>query len=581
LTLQKFKEKMDFQKVAQLKSEIKKKPQDFEKLFELASTFIVSGEIKSALECLKKIRKIIPKDASLLNLLGSLYAQIGETEKVEDCFKQAVSFNPSFNEAIFNLALLYYYRNQFDKAVELFLRVIEINPQDAEAYNDLGVIYFQQGKNQKAKETFKKALKFKSDYKEALYNLIEIYLKEKDWENAQTVLSKLISLEPENKKLQTLSNQLKKECANKKSVPFEKKLNIGFVSTWFDHSQAYVTKALQEVLAKEHNTFIFARQGDVFGEAKLETKGFWEVPNLFTYPHYQIPAEVLANWIEKNELDAVIFNEEYDWNLVVTAKEKGAKVFTYLDYCKDDWKENMGWYDGVLCSTKRTFDLIKNLCPSYYIGWGIDTAVFTPQNIKEKYTFFHNAGWLGINYRKMTPAVILAFEAVSRIKPEYTLLLHSQVELEKFPPEIAKIVKQNRNITFEQKTVSPPGLYHSGKIYVYPSKLEGLGLTVLEALSCGLPVIATDTAPMNEFVKDGFNGFLVKVAKRITCLDEISFKEEIVNLNDLAEKMFLLGSDENLFIKLSQNARQDVLKNYQWQDKIKKLCQIVEEVVAR
>jgi len=34
-----------------------------------------------------------------------------------------------------------------------------------------------------------------------------------------------------------------------------------------------------------------------------------------------------------------------------------------------------------------------------------------------------------------------------------------------------------------------------------------------EALACGLPVITTDNAPMNEFVQDGVNGKLVKVKR--------------------------------------------------------------------
>ena len=51
-------------------------------------------------------------------------------------------------------------------------------------------------------------------------------------------------------------------------------------------------------------------------------------------------------------------------------------------------------------------------------------------------------------------------------------------------------------------------LYNQAALFVYPSFFEGFGLPVLEAMSCGLPVIATDTSsipevyPNKEFLLD-------------------------------------------------------------------------------
>jgi hypothetical protein len=47
---------------------------------------------------------------------------------------------------------------------------------------------------------------------------------------------------------------------------------------------------------------------------------------------------------------------------------------------------------------------------------------------------------------------------------------------------------------------------------LYPSRWEGFGLTMMEALHAGVPVIATDGWPMNELVAHGFNGLLVEAA---------------------------------------------------------------------
>ena len=94
-----------------------------------------------------------------------------------------------------------------------------------------------------------------------------------------------------------------------------------------------------------------------------------------------------------------------------------------------------------------------------------------------------------------------------------------------------------------------------GSSLVFPSKLEGVGLPLLEGMACGLSAIATDAPPMNEFVQDGYNGFLVKVAQKLTRLDNIAFPEEIVDIHDLTIKMQKLAHDNKLQIFMSDNSR--------------------------
>ncbi|MFA5032166.1 MAG: glycosyltransferase [bacterium] len=360
-----------------------------------------------------------------------------------------------------------------------------------------------------------------------------------------------------------------KKCSNK--------LNIGFISLWFERGQAYVTKTIRDALSEEYNTFVFARNGGTPENPSLKTKGEWEVSNLTTFNQYLIPHNIIAKWIDDNNIGMIIFNEEYDWNLIIFCKQKGVKIITYLDYYKEDWKPYMKLYDMVLCSTKRTFDLVKDFCNAHYIGWGTDTELFMPKKEKAQYTFFHNAGWVGINYRKMTPAVILAFDAISKYNPHFSLLIHSQIGLEKLPLEIVGIVQKNERITYCVGTIPLPGLYHKGLIYVYPSKLDGLGLSLIEALACGLPAITTNAPPMNEFVKNKHNGLLVEVANKVVREDNIAFPEEIVNLNDLAIKMNFLANNPRLVEKMSKNARKLVCEKFDFNTLKRNLLRVMKE----
>ncbi|MFZ4411711.1 MAG: glycosyltransferase [Bacteroidales bacterium] len=54
-----------------------------------------------------------------------------------------------------------------------------------------------------------------------------------------------------------------------------------------------------------------------------------------------------------------------------------------------------------------------------------------------------------------------------------------------------------------------PGIYSSADLLILPSKFDTFSCVVLEALSCGLPVIAYNTKGPKDIIEDNKNGFLV------------------------------------------------------------------------
>ncbi|MEO0743761.1 MAG: glycosyltransferase family 4 protein, partial [Pseudomonadota bacterium] len=54
-----------------------------------------------------------------------------------------------------------------------------------------------------------------------------------------------------------------------------------------------------------------------------------------------------------------------------------------------------------------------------------------------------------------------------------------------------------------------PKYYQALDIYVAPQRWEGFGLTPLEAMACGAPVVATRVGAFEELVADGQTGTLV------------------------------------------------------------------------
>ncbi len=54
-----------------------------------------------------------------------------------------------------------------------------------------------------------------------------------------------------------------------------------------------------------------------------------------------------------------------------------------------------------------------------------------------------------------------------------------------------------------------PSFYRGAKIYLALTQYETFGYTILEAMSCGVPVVACDSGAVKELVEDGVNGRLV------------------------------------------------------------------------
>lgn len=54
-----------------------------------------------------------------------------------------------------------------------------------------------------------------------------------------------------------------------------------------------------------------------------------------------------------------------------------------------------------------------------------------------------------------------------------------------------------------------PELLRENDIFCMPSRSESFGVAALEAMACGLPVIASNVGGLKDIITDGFNGYLL------------------------------------------------------------------------
>lgn len=91
-------------------------------------------------------------------------------------------------------------------------------------------------------------------------------------------------------------------------------------------------------------------------------------------------------------------------------------------------------------------------------------------------------------------------------------------------------------------------LYQNATIFVLPSHYEGLPTTLLEAMSCGLPVVATAVSGNLDVIESGKNGILVPIKSP----------------DKMAEAVSSLLNDENLRTELGIAARKTIEEKFTW-----------------
>lgn len=341
-------------------------------------------------------------------------------------------------------------------------------------------------------------------------------------------------------------------------------MNIGFVSTWMERGAAYVTKAYVDALKDNNDVYVYARGGEKF-EIGNPNWDFSYVTWGYRLGGSNIDKSHFKQWILDNKLDIIFFNEQQSVEILYYIKKEMPDVIigAYIDYYKEDMLEDFNIYDFLICNTKRHYSVFEDHPQSYYVPWGTDTDLFVPQkkNKSDKITFFHS---VGMSTRKGTDALLDVFMNTD-IHKKSNLIIHCQLDFEAVY-QLNKKELENYNITVIEKTVTAPGLYHLGDVYVYPTTLDGLGLTLYEALACGLPVVTTDNGPMNEVINTE-NGYLVKVEEYHSRADAYYWPLSFVSKESLYEALDYYVKNNHRIEEFSEKARASAVENWEWADR--------------
>jgi len=176
----------------------------------------------------------------------------------------------------------------------------------------------------------------------------------------------------------------------------------------------------------------------------------------------------------------------------------------------------------------------------------IDTAYFCPPKQPPSdptilFTGRYNDG------RKDISVLIRALSIIRRHIPAAKLILIG----EDMPAERISFLIHHLGLS-DAVEILPPmerrklrEYYQSAQAFAIPSRQEGLCISGVEAMSCGVPVVSTMCGGPESYVEDGKSGFLVPVHDHAT----------------MAERLRQILSDRSLSNELSNNARRFVLEH--------------------
>jgi glycosyltransferase involved in cell wall biosynthesis len=150
---------------------------------------------------------------------------------------------------------------------------------------------------------------------------------------------------------------------------------------------------------------------------------------------------------------------------------------------------------------------------------------------------------------KSIDVLIKSMKEVIATEPKVTLILAGDGYLREYLVELTQELKLSDNIIFwgqlvnEQKRL----LYNASDVFILPSKSEAFPIVILEAATCGLPIIVSDIDRIKSIITDDQNGLT------FLCGDS----------HDLSKKIISCIKNDELRKRLGSTAREGV-KQYDW-----------------
>lgn len=218
-------------------------------------------------------------------------------------------------------------------------------------------------------------------------------------------------------------------------------------------------------------------------------------------------------------------------------------------------------YEKINLFVRKIID-VKNIKRATYI---ISNSVYTQLNVYKTYGIASEVYYLGVDdsfftikedKKDIDILFIGSYHPVDGYQYLEQALKNMKIKLK------TKVVAIEDGWIDQEKEIRD--LYQRSKIFVALAENEPFGLSVLEAMACGIPVIAFDEGGYKETVMHNKTGYLISK-----------------NPEELAEKITFLLSHPSLLSKMGKESRKIIEKNWSWDKRVKDLENMFLDVVKK
>lgn len=299
------------------------------------------------------------------------------------------------------------------------------------------------------------------------------------------------------------------------------------------------------------------------------------------HAHTPFGMGLLAKYISKRQLIPLIYTHHTHYPEYAKAYLKEEIILPYLAKVYTTLFSNMS--DAIIAPSLKIKKLlrdygVKKKIPIYILPTGIDLKIFKKslkngRDLRKKLKISPKTKVLifvgRIGKEKNVEFLIEAFAEVLRKRNDVLLLMVGDGPLLEDLKKLAQTLKITENVIFTGKIPYKdiPCYYQSADIFIFASLTDTQGIVILEALGCGLPVIALKDDAFSGVVFDNKNGFLVRrqssklfSQKIIKLLDNSSLYKKFSNQGIKTVSKF---SEKNVTKKLIEIYKSQIKKHYQ------------------
>jgi glycosyltransferase involved in cell wall biosynthesis len=354
-------------------------------------------------------------------------------------------------------------------------------------------------------------------------------------------------------------------------------MKIGMVTTQFAEVGGVenVVRNLSEQMREEHEVHLITRERPQNTEKFPEFDKVHIIEGTTSFKDYLLKGR---KWFQKNSSNYDVLHF-HNWSTIIPTKKLDCKtILTYHGTTLDVTIGNKKYHKAPIYWTLEQLALMKpdqvtsitesHLKPfikSNYeiIRNGVNTEKYAPSNNKEKLREKHDVegkGVLIVAQHEENKGHKNLVKVASKLDEEITLMIPSTGPKRKEIEQLAK--EKNVNAKFYGKIPEKQliELYQSADLFCLPSWNEGLPLSMLEALSTGLPILVSNVADNKQIIEESQAGTTVKPKD----VEELTQKLENFLEEDLENK--------------ASNARKYAEQKLDWNKVANKYIKAYEEV---